>query len=192
VGLSGRSAASALGISEGALRKAVKVGRATRLPDGTFDLEILRKELKASTDPARTRVRTPLDGAHGGALRSTSTEADVQDAVSLVRRVLHEEGVADDGAIDFGKARFVETILKSQERELKMAQRRKELVPIAAVKSHVEKAFIGLRQAIQRLPSRHVAAIAADIGCDPGKLEAALSKAIAAELDVLSSPVVGA
>jgi hypothetical protein len=65
-------------------------------------------------------------------------------------------------------------------------------VPLAAVKGHVEKAFIGLRQAIQRMPSRHVAGTAAELGCDPDKLDAVLSKAIAAELDVLSSPVVRA
>jgi len=192
VGLSGRAAASALGISEGALRKAVKSGRASKMPDGTFDLEALRAELRSSTDPARTKVRTVRYGTRSVGTKPVRTEDDAQDAVSLVRRVLQEEGADDDGGIDFSKARFVETILKSQERELKMAQRRKELVPIAAVKTHVEKAFIGLRQVIQRLPSRHVAAIAAEIGCDPGKLEAALSKAIAAELDVLSSPVVGA
>lgn len=187
MGVSGRAAAAAVGISESALRKAVKAGRASKLPDGTFDLDTLKAELKASTDPARTKVRTKVEGA-----QSVRTEADARAAVSLVRKVLQEEGADSVGTIDFGMARTAETILKSHERQLKMQERRKELVPLAAVKGHVERAFIGLRQAIQRLPSRHVAAIAAEIGCDPGKLDAALSKAIAAELDVLSSPVVRA
>jgi hypothetical protein len=158
------------------------------LPDGTFDLETLKAELKSSTDPARTNVRTSRVGTQP----SVTTEDEARAAVSLVRKVLQEEGADSAGTIDFGMARTAETILKSHERQLKMQERRKELVPLAAVKGHVEKAFIGLRQAIQRLPSRHVAAIAAEIGCDPGKLDAALSKAIAAELDVLSSPVVRA
>jgi hypothetical protein len=187
VGASGRSAASALGISEGAPCKAVKSGRASKLPDGTFDLGTLKAELKSSTDPARTKVRIKREGT-----QSVCTEDDARAAVSLVRQVLQEEGAYSSGTIDFEMARTAETTLKSHERQLKMKERRKEFVPIASVKGHVERAFIGLRRAIQRLPSRHVAAIAAEIGCDPGKLEAALSKAIAAELDVLSSPVVRA
>lgn len=200
MGASGRAAAAALGISEGALRKAVKSGRANKLPDGTFDIETLKSELKSNTDPARTKVRTKPESTQTGTQPvqrdstqpSVTTEAEARDAVSLVRRILREEGADSTGTIDFDMARIAETILKSHERELKMAQRRKELVPLAAVKGHVERAFIGLRQAIQRLPSRHVASIAAEIGCDPSLLDAALSKAIAAELDVLSSPVVRA
>ena len=65
-------------------------------------------------------------------------------------------------------------------------------MPLAKVREHIEKAFIGIRQAIQRMPSRHVAAIAAELGCDAGALDAALNKAIAAELDALSAPVVRA
>jgi hypothetical protein len=185
--MSGRAAAAAVGISESALRKAVKAGRAGKLPDGTFDLEALKRQLKASTDPARTKLRI-----NPHSTQSVHTEDHAREAVSLVRKVLQEEGAESSGTIDFGMARTAETILKSHERQLKMKERRKELVPLAAVKGHVERAFIGLRQAIQRLPSRHVASIAAEIGCDPSLLDAALSKAIAAELDVLSSPVVRA
>ncbi len=101
-------------------------------------------------------------------------------------------GVTDAAEIDFNMARTADTILKAHERDLSMAQKRKTLVPLAKVKEHVERAFIGLRQSVQRLPSRHVPAMAAERGCEPGALDAALSKAIAAELDGLSSPVVRA
>jgi hypothetical protein len=196
VGVSRREFARIIGASEGAVRKAIKARRIDVLDDGTIDVDAGRLRWARTTDPARSKVRiapkSTQDAARGGAQASVTTEDDARDAVSLVRRVLREEGADGDGTIDFDKARIAETILKSHERELKMAQRRKELVPLASVKGHVERAFIGLRQAIQRLPSRHVASIAAEIGCDPSLLDAALSKAIAAELDVLSSPVVRA
>lgn len=40
------------------------------------------------------------------------------------------------------------------------------------------------------MPSRHAAAMAAEQGCDAGAVDTAMSKAIAAELEVLSLPVV--
>jgi hypothetical protein len=43
---------------------------------------------------------------------------------------------------------------------------------------------------MQRLPSRHSAEIAAELGCDPARLDALMSKAIAKDLDGMSSPVV--
>jgi hypothetical protein len=181
-----------VGVSDTAVRKAVRAGRIDILPDGTIDPDAGRIQWSRTTDPARTKVRTEVRSRPAGSQPSVTTEDEARAAVSLVRQVLQEEGAYSSGTIDFEMARTAETILKSHERQLKMQERRKELVPLAAVKGHVERAFIGLRQAVQRLPNRHVAAIAAEIGCDPGKLDAALSKAIAAELDVLSSPVVRA
>ena len=46
------------------------------------------------------------------------------------------------------------------------------------------------RQAIQRTSIPHASAMAAELGCDAGALDAPMSKAIAVELDVLWSPVV--
>ena len=200
MGVSRREFARIVGATEGAVRKAIKAHRIDLLEDGTIDPDAGRSRWAGSTDPARTKLRTSVrtkpNGTHSqstsGTQPSVVTEDDARAAISLVRRILKEEGADSEGTIDFDMARTAETILKSHERELKMAQRRKELVPLASVKGHVERAFIGLRQAIQRLPSRHVASIAAEIGCDPSLLDAALSKAIAAELDVLSSPVVRA
>ncbi len=192
MGVSKRAFAAMVGVSDTAVRKAVKAGRIEVLPDGTIDPDAGKLQWSRTTDPARTKVRISVRTKLPGSPPSVVTEDDARAAVSLVRRILKEEGADSSGMISFEMARTAETILKSHERELKMAQRRKELVPLAAVRSHVEKAFIGLRQAIQRLPSRHVASIAAEIGCDPSLLDAALSKAITAELNVLSSPVVRA
>lgn len=185
-GLSQRAFAKLAKVSPKAVRNAINAGRIDVLSDGTIDADAALKQWRATTDPARSRVGTkPGTSRHG-----IRTEQDAADAITLIRRILSEEGADSSGEIDFGMARIAETILKARERELKMAQRRKELVPLDRVREHVSRAFIGFRQAVQRLPSRHVAAIAAELGCDAGALEAALSKAIAAELDGLSAPVV--
>ena len=71
------------------------------------------------------------------------------------------------GGLDFNLARTTVTVLKARERHLKIAERRKELVPLAAVKDHVSKAFIGYRQAMERMPARWASQIAATLGCAP-------------------------
>jgi hypothetical protein len=174
------------------VRKAIKAGRIKELPDGTIDLEAARKAWAASTDPARTRVREPANQSSQPA--AVRTEDDARAAVGLIIKVLQAEGssIEDAAEVDFGMARTADTILKAYERDLKMRRTRKELVPLATVKQHIEKAFIGYRQAVQRLPSRFAAQIAAEAGCDASALDAALSKAIATVLDELSSPVVRA
>lgn len=187
MGVSRRGFAKLAGVSEMAVRKAIKAGRITLSADGKIDPGSALEQWERGTDPARTHVRTDKRPTKSAAVR---TEQDAADAITLIRRILVEEGADSTGQIDFGMARIAETILKARERELKMAQRRKELVPLDRVRDHVSRAFIGYRQAMQRLPSRHVAAMAAELGCDAGVLEAALSKAIAAELDDLSTPVV--
>lgn len=196
LGVSARELGRQLGVSDAAVRKAAKTRRIPQLADGTFDVEACRKAWGKATDPGRSKVREPAnlacEPANLGSQPTVRTEEDAKAAIALIARVLLAEGVASDGGIDFNAARTADTILKAHERELKIAQRRKELVPLARVKEHVEKAFIGLRQAIQRMPSRHVPEMAATLGCDPRALDAALSKAIAAELNELSAPVVRA
>jgi len=187
-GVSQRAFARLAGVSPKAVRKAISAGRVTLLADGTIDADAALKRWRATTDPARSRVGTM--GTAGTKPPAVRTEQDAADAITLIRRILAEEGADSSGEIDFGMARIAETILKVKERELKMAQRRKELVPLDRVREHVSRAFIGFRQAVQRLPGRHAASIAAELGCDAGALEAAMAKAIQEELSALSAPVV--
>ena len=44
---------------------------------------------------------------------------------------------------------------------------------------------------MRRLPARHAAQIAAELGVDAGKLDKLLARAIQTELEALSAPVVG-
>jgi len=197
-GISLNELARRLGRAKSGLHKLAKNGQIPRNADNTFDENAVREALEANTDPARRKPvhRSPVhaNSEHGVRRSVVSTEDEAKAAVGLIIKVLRAEGssVDDLAEVDFGMARTADTILKAYERDLKMAQRRKELVPLASVKQHIEKAFIGYRQAIQRLPSRFAAQIAAEAGCDASVLDASLSKAIATVLDELSSPVVRA
>lgn len=198
--VSGRALAAILNVSETAVRKAERAGRIKKGDDGLYEVDLAQSSWGKSTDPARTKVSK---AANQDANRSANqfsqgshpvvrTPEDAKAAVALIARVLKGEGAVEVGEIDFDMARTADTILKAYQRDLAMAQKRKELVPLAHVKQHVDKGFIGIRQVIQRMPSRHVPEMAAALGCDATLLDTLMSKMIATELYVLSAPVVRA
>lgn len=200
-GISKRAFAKLMGVSDMAVRKAEKTGRVVLFSDGAVDEARSRAAWGRNVDPVRQPVRTATGKGSRGSRRKAAAPADADpspvkdeaealDAVQLVKRVLQQEGGESASVVDFGMARTAESILKSRERELKLAERRKELVPVAQVRSHITKAFIGFRQAVQRIPARHAAAIAAELGVDTGKLDKALTKAIQIELEAMAAPVV--
>ena len=200
-GISRRAFAKAVGMSESGVRKAEKYKRIVLFSDGSVNLEASKKRLAENTDPARQRVRTKVrTGAQvrSGEVRTSAeaappieNEEQALGAVELVRRVLEQGGHdAPASPVTFQTARVAESILKSRERELRLQRQRGELVPIADVRSHVAKAFVGYRQTIQRIPVRHAASIAAELGVDAGKLERLMAKAIQIELEAMSAPIV--
>jgi hypothetical protein len=182
-GITRRALAKQLKVSVSAVQKAIQTKRIPVLPDGSLDPETAEAAWVQRSEPARSRVRR--DGQP-----PIETPDDARLAVALVRRVLEEEGAPAGEAIDFVSARIAETILRARERDLKLAQRRRELVELTPVREQVARAFVSLRQTWQNFPARHAAAIAAETGCDAGLLNAALAKAIASELTQLSTPVV--
>lgn len=56
VNLGLRAAAKCLGVSHVALKKAADAGRVDRNPDGTFDVERVRRQLTANSHPAKQRA----------------------------------------------------------------------------------------------------------------------------------------
>lgn len=198
-GISRRAFAKAVGMSESGVRKAEKYARIVLFSDGSVNLEASKKRLAENTDPARQRVRTKPE-VRSAQVRTPAeaappieNEEQALGAVELVRRVL-EQGGHDGPAspVSYQTARVAESILKSRERELRLQRQRGELVSIADVRAHVFKAFVGYRQAMQRIPVRHAGSIAAALGVDAGKLERLLDAAIRSELEALSAPVVRA
>lgn len=185
MGVSGRQLADIIGVSEAAVRKAAKAGRIKKLADGTYDPDEARRAWGKTTDPARSAVRVVREPANPAPI---STEDDAREAVSLITRILQEEGGIATGVVDFDAARTAETILKARERAINIETKQQRLVPADEVAKYVGNQFVKYRQAVQRIPARFSAQMAGEIGCDPHQLDAALSKVIASVLNELAAP----
>ncbi len=196
--LSLRKAGTAAGCDHAHLARAVKAGTLCRGQDGLVELADVQKMLAAS-DPAMRRKTarkvvtpagdSPVTPPVGSPPRVTTPE-DARDAVRLIEQVLAEEGAPLAGPIDYPAARLAETILKARDKALRIAERRKILVPLEPVRQHMFSAFTGLRRTIQAMPSRHVPEMAARLGVDPGTLQTELDRMIHATLTEMSAPIV--
>jgi hypothetical protein len=130
-GVSQRHLARLLGVTEGAVRQALRSNRISRLPGGLIDPMAAREAWSASTDPVRTKVRSSSKVRTRGTQPTAEvrTEADAREAISLIVRILAEEGMRDDGkGVDFGKVRTAELILKARQRDLDQAEQEGKLV----------------------------------------------------------------
>ncbi len=173
-------------IRTGALSGAALVGKERR---ARINVEEADRQLAANLDPARRKASKAAPRLRGAEIK---TPAAAADAVALIKGVLRDEGVETDGTVDYGLARTAELILRARDRALKIAERRKELVPLDPVRRHAFETFVRFRRAIQAMPSRHVPEMAAKLECDPGKLQAELDRMIHATLTELSAPVIRA
>ena len=171
-------------IRTGALSGAALVGKGRR---ALIDVEEADRQLAANLDPARRKA--PPNSATSPRAE-IKTPAAAAEAVALIKGVLRDEGIEVDGTIDYGLARTAELILRARDRALKIEERRRLLVPLDAVKRHVSGAFVGFRQTVQRMPSRHVPEMAARLGVDPGLLQTELDRMIAATLAEMAEPTV--
>lgn len=171
----------------------MKRGRIPRNEDGTFDEAAVRKALKENTEPSRAKPLSAVDQRVNASTEIT-TEGEAREAVSLVRKILQEEGRGGDpdAPLTFDDARTADTIVKVRRGVIEMEVSNRTLIPKQAVVRHVEEAFAGYRKELQALPARYGAQIAAEVGCDVKALDRALSEIIREHLDGLSQPVVRA
>ena len=111
-----------LGRSDRQLRRLATAGKIPRREDGTFDEAAVRKALESRTGPHRAR---PLNKPSGPKPRPVVTPADAREAVSLIAEILAEEGrpLARGRPPSFDDLRSAESILKSRDRALKLAER---------------------------------------------------------------------
>lgn len=178
-----------LGRSRQAILKLAKAGRIPRNPDGTFDEMAVREAYAANVDPSR---RLALPGAPPLPRPKPVPVASLEDArsaVSLVERVLAEEGRVLDGPPTYDDVKTAEMILRARERAQSLAILEGELIPKAPLLRQVEEAFSTIRKEVQSIPSRYGAQIAAECRCDVRRLDAALSAAIRDFLCELSGSV---
>jgi hypothetical protein len=188
-GISLCSLAKRLDRAKSGLHKLAVSGQIPRHADGSYDEAAVRVALEANLDPGRRApVRSPAGErspksvntrkAKKPAAPPVKTPDDALEAVSLIARVLREEGHVDPGKLDYNAARTAETILKARERAISIAERQKTLVNLERVRRQVYDLGRQFRDVVQQIPARHAAQIAAAVGCNVHELDRELTRVI--------------
>lgn len=187
--------AKRLGRSKQGIHQLVAKGVIPRGEDGFFDEAEARAAYMRNTAPHQRKPLKPAVGEGQDLTDGAATVVtldDAREAVSLIRRVLREEGRELSGPLSYDDVRTAETILKARKHAQEIAVSEQELIRKAPVMRHVEEAFAAFRKELQALPARYGAQIAAEAGCEVAAVDVALSKVIREFLESLSAPVVKA
>lgn len=158
MGVSLRAYARHRGVSDTAVRKAIKSGRITTEPDGTIDVAKVDQEWALNTDQAQQRKHK---------------KAVPKAALDAVAETLKENG-ASAGGTTYMQARTANEVLKAQTNRIKLQQLKKELVDRAKALSHVFQLARSERDAWMGWPSRVSAQMAAELEVDPHKMHVTL------------------
>src|SRR5690606_6559534 len=121
-GMSERQYAARIGMSRGAVQKAKAAGRLVLYEDGSIDPDASDRRRLQTTDPSKRRA-----GAGSGANMKAVPDA----AVSAVGETLKEQGMASapsSGGTTFLQAKTANEVLKAQERRIRLAKLKGELV----------------------------------------------------------------
>jgi hypothetical protein len=175
---SNRELARQLRVSETAVRRAERVGRIGREPDGSWDLAKVRSAWAGNTDPAQQRgVPSAGNGSRRAALNALKRVPEA--AVGAVRDTLREHGEPiAAGAMTFMQARTANEVLKAQERRLRLQQMKGELVDRAKAVAQVFRLARDERDAWVNWPARVAAMIAAELEVDPHQLHTVLERQV--------------
>ena len=171
-GMSERQYAAHVGLSRGAIQKAKETGRLVQHADGSIDAIASDVRRAAMTDPAKQR------GAKAAAAPATPKLKPVPDtALSAVGETLRDEGLpapVSGGGTTFLQARTANEVLKAQERKLKLAQLKGELIDRNRAVGLVFRLAREERDAWVTWPARAAALMASELGvmiADHGSLE---------------------
>ena len=178
-GMSERQYAAHVGLSRGAIQKAKESGRLVQHADGSIDAIASDARRAAMTDPAKQR------GAKAAAAPATPKLKPVPDiALSAVGETLRDEGLpapVSGGGTTFLQARTANEVLKAQERKLKLAKLKGELIDRDRAVGLVFRLAREERDAWVTWPARAAALMASELGvmiADHGSLEPAMMQKV--------------
>lgn len=156
MGISIRAYGRHRGVSDAAVRKAIKAGRITPEPDGTIDPERADAEWKRNTDVAQQR------GEQKRKATQTQRKAVPQAALNAVAETLTEQGTPGGGTT-YMQARAANEVLKAQTARIRLQQLKKELVDRSKALAHVFRLARQERDAWIGWPARVSATMAAEL-----------------------------
>jgi len=183
MGLSRRAYARHRGVAENAVRKAIASGRITLEADGTIDPEKADRDWASRTDPSQQR------GVH--AQRTDNAAADSgkavpRAAIDVVQKALRDSGTKPEGDVTFLRARTANEVIKAQERSVRLAKIKGELVDRARAVATVFGLARRERDAWVQWPARVAALMANELHVDPHAMETVLDKHVRRHLAELS------
>jgi len=178
-GMSERQYAAHVGLSRGAIQKAKDTGRLVQHADGSIDVLASDARRAAMTDPAEQR------GSKAVAAPATPKLKPVPDtALSAVGETLRDGGLpapVSGGGTTFLQARTANEVLKAQERKLKLAQLKGELIDRNRAVGLVFRLAREERDGWVTWPARAAALMASELGvmiADHGSLEPAMMQKV--------------
>lgn len=167
MGISIRAYARSRGVSDTAVRKAVKTGRVTLELDGTVNPERADAQWQSNTDTAQQRKST-----------GTSQKNVPNAAMSTAREALGESPSPSTGGTTFVQARTANEVLKAQTSKVRLARLKNELIERSQAMAHVFKLARSERDAWLNWPARISAQMAADLNVDAHRMHITLEKAV--------------
>jgi hypothetical protein len=175
-GMSERQYAAHVGLSRGAIQKAKDTGRLVQHADGSIDAAASDARRAAMTDPAKQRGEARV--APSSSSSPVAKLKPVPDAaLSTVGDTLREEGLpapVTGGGTTFLQAKTANEVLKAQERKLKLAKLKGELIDRDRAVGLVFRLAREERDAWVTWPARAAALMASELGvmiADHGSLE---------------------
>jgi len=177
-GMSERQYAAHVGLSRGAIQKAKETGRLVQHADGSIDAGASDARRVAMTDPAKQR------GEAKNALKAPKLKPVPDTALSAVGETLREEGLptpVTGGGTTFLQAKTANEVLKAQERKLKLAKLKGELIDRDRAVGLVFRLAREERDAWVTWPARAAALMASELVvmiADHGVLEPAMMQKV--------------
>jgi hypothetical protein len=154
-GMSERQYAAHVGLSRGAIQKAKAAGRLVLHEDGSIDAAASDRLRADATDPSKTR-KAP----------APKLKPVPEAAVSAVGETLREQGMAapvTGGGTTFLQAKTAHEVLKAQERRIRLAKFKGELVDRDRATALVFRLAREERDAWVNWPARVAALMAAEL-----------------------------
>ncbi len=174
MGISIRAYGRHRGVSDAAVRKAIKAGRITPEPDGTIDPEKADAQWTANTDTSQQRKRP--------ARRAVPVEA-----VNTVREATGE-ATLPAGGTTLLQARTANEVLKAQTAKVRLARLKGELIDRAKALAHVFTLARAERDAWLNWPARVSSQMAAELSVDAHSLHVLLEREVRRHLEELGDP----
>lgn len=171
MGISIRAYGRYRGVSDAAVRKAIKSGRISKEPDGTIDPDKADAQWGKNTDVAQQR--------------EPKRKAVSSAAIDAVHDTLQEQGVSTGGAT-YMQARAANEVLKAQTNRLRLQQLKKELVDRSSALAHVFKLARAERDAWISWPARISSQMAAELGVDAHTMHVTLESYVRQHLSELA------